>query len=51
MVPVGCPACRGWPVIWLVGEGDPEPPASCDKCGRAWANRVQVYVGVRLADV
>jgi len=50
-VPVGCSVCRDWPVVWLMGEGDPEPPEACGRCGRAWAGEVRVYVGVRLADV
>lgn len=47
----GCPACRVWPHVWLMGEGDPEPPGSCPGCGRAWRGLVRVYVGVSLGDV
>jgi hypothetical protein len=49
-IPAGCRACRGWPAVWLVGEGDPEPPAVCGRCGRA-APLIVSLVGVRLGDV
>lgn len=50
-VPVGCPACRSWPLVWLVGEGDPEPPWSCGQCGRPLAALTRIELGLRLADV
>ena len=50
-VPESCPACRGWPLVWLIGLGDPEPPVACDSCGRAATSKTRVYVGLWLADV
>lgn len=50
-VPIGCPACRVRPVIWLIGDDDPEPPSMCLRCGRESATETRMCVGVRLADV
>ncbi len=50
-VPPGCAACRGWPMVWLIGVDDPEPPAACGQCGREIAAETRVYMGVMLADV
>ena len=50
LVPVGCPVCRDWPPAWLIGEGDPEPPDTCGRCGRM-APPIVSLVGVRSADV
>jgi len=47
----GCSMCRDWPLIWLIGEDDQEPPTVCPRCGREAAAETRVYVGVRLADV
>ena len=51
LVPPGCPACRGWPAVWLIGVGDPAPPTMCRQCGRSSDAMTRVHVGVRLADV
>ena len=51
LVSPGCPACRGWPAVWLVGVGDPEPPTACEHCGRRSSALACVDVRVRLADV
>jgi hypothetical protein len=51
-LPVGCSVCRDWPLVWLLNEGDPEPPESCPQCGRIWTGLVRVYlVGVDVADI
>jgi hypothetical protein len=51
-VPAGCPVCREWPLVWLLNEGDPEPPKFCSQCGRIWTGLVRVYlVGVDVADI
>ena len=51
-IPAGCPACRDWPHVWIITEGDPEPPAHCDRCGRLFSGLIRVYVvGVSLADI
>ena len=48
----GCPICRDWPLVWLLNEGDPEPPACCPRCRRKWTGLVRVYlVGVDVADI
>ena len=54
-VAAGCPTCRAWPAVALVGvpdrweEGDPlelpHPPV-CPRCGRDTAPRVRVSVGI-----
>jgi hypothetical protein len=51
-LPVGCPVCREWPLVWLMNEGDPEPPTTCLQCGRVRSGLVRVYlVGVDVADI
>ena len=51
-VPPGCAACRDWPHVWLLNEGDPEPPDGCDQCGRVRTGLVRVYlIGVDLANI
>lgn len=47
-LPPGCPACANWPHVWLIGEGDPEPPLVCGECGRAFEGLIRVYIGLRL---
>jgi hypothetical protein len=47
----GCPACKGWPLVWILGDDDPEPPAACSRCGRVFAGLVRVYVGVDPDDI
>jgi hypothetical protein len=51
-LPAGCPVCRDWPRVWLLNEGDPEPPVCCSQCGRMRAGLVRVYlIGVDVADI
>ena len=51
-VPPGCPACRDWPLVWIMGEGDPGPPGPCERCGREWQGLVRVYlVDLSIHDV
>jgi hypothetical protein len=51
-IPAGCPLCRDWPLVWLLNEGDPEPPGRCTQCGRIRTGLVRVYlVGVDVADI
>lgn len=50
-LPPGCPACAGWPSVWCVGEGDPEPTVICQACGRAFEGLIRVYIGVRLRNI
>jgi hypothetical protein len=40
----GCPACKAWPPVWILGEHDPEPPMVCDCCGRQFKGGVRVYI-------
>lgn len=47
----GCPACRAWPLVWIMGEGSPEPPLACASCGRVFDGLVRVYVGVDPDDI
>jgi len=44
----GCPTCRAWPSIWIVGVDDPEPPVNCAVCGRPFSCMSLVYISVRL---
>ena len=55
---MGCPTCRGWPAVQLVGvpegwqEGDPVDlpyPAVCPSCGRDPVAEVRVYIGIDLS--
>jgi hypothetical protein len=51
-IPVGCPVCRDWPLVWIMNEGDAEPPERCLQCGRMRTGLVRVYlVGVDVADI
>ena len=50
-MPPGCPACRSWPLVWLIGDGDPEPPVACWTCGRESTTETRVYMGVRMVDL
>lgn len=47
----GCPACKGWPLVWILGDDSPEPPMECDSCGRRFEGLVRVYVGVDPNDI
>jgi hypothetical protein len=31
----GCPVCREWPDVWLLGDDDSDPPEVCPECGVA----------------
>ena len=42
--PEGCFACRNPPPIVILGEDDPEPPESCEQCGR-------VFIGMRVVRI
>ena len=44
----GCPACKDWPHVWVMGKDDPQPPVACDQCGRRFAGGMRVYIGVDL---
>lgn len=47
----GCPACKGWPLVWILGDDSPEPPTECAHCGRRFEGLVRVYVGVDPDDI
>lgn len=47
-VPEGCRACRGWPRVRFLREGDPEPPTTCAACGRRWHGLTRVFVIERV---
>lgn len=47
----GCPACRNRPMAVILRRGDPEPPGSCDRCGRVFTGLVRVYLGVDPNDI
>jgi len=48
VVPEGCRACRDWPVVRFLVEGDPEPPTVCTSCGREWHGLTRVFVIERV---
>jgi hypothetical protein len=51
-LPDGCPACWDRPHVWLLNDGDPEPPERCDRCGRRFTGLVRVSLkGVDVADI
>lgn len=52
VVPEGCHACRGWPLVRFLREGEPGPPTVCAACGRGWhgLTRVHVVVAVESSD-
>ena len=45
-IPEGCPACRNWPLVWIMNEDGPEPPNVCARCGCRVVGLVRVYVMV-----
>ena len=47
VVPEGCRACRSWPRVRFLREGEPEPPTSCPGCGRIWHGLTRVIRLVR----
>ncbi len=50
--PVGCPTCRSWTPVLLIGDDGPHRTEACPDCGRTVPGRlVRVYVGVNLRDV
>lgn len=50
--PSGCAACIAWPLVFLMGDGDPEPEVICQLCGTSYAERTRVrLIGVNLADL
>lgn len=48
VVPAGCAACREWPHVRFLREGDPEPPTVCSACGREWHGLTLVFVIERV---
>jgi hypothetical protein len=47
----GCPKCKAWPHVWILGDNSPEPVTECDQCGRVFAGLMRVYVGVDPGDI
>lgn len=43
-LPAGCWACRNWPLVRILREGDPEDPLICTHCGRHWHGLTRVYL-------
>jgi hypothetical protein len=44
--------CRDWPHVRLLVEGDPEPPSTCEGCGRVVTGLTRVYVlGIDPAEI
>ena len=43
-----CAACRAWPRVWLLRDGDPEPPTVCEACGGSWHGLTRVFVIERV---
>jgi len=48
VVPTGCAACRAWPLVRYLMDGDPEPPTTCGRCGREWHGLTRVLVIERV---
>ena len=42
--PEGCPACRTSPPLAILLGDEPEPPGSCEQCGR-------VFPGIRVVRI
>ena len=49
VVPAGCAACRGWPLVRYLMDGEPEPPTICEACGREWHGLTRILVIERVA--
>lgn len=43
-VPEGCPACRGWPLVRYLVDGDPGPTTVCPRCRREWHGLTRMLV-------
>lgn len=43
-IPEGCAACRDWPLVRILRDGDPDGPLVCDRCGRQWHGLTRVYL-------
>lgn len=48
IVPEGCAACRAWPRVRFLHEGEAEPPTVCEACGREWYGLTRVIRIVRV---
>ena len=49
VVPEGCCACRSWPHVRFLRDGEPEPPTMCGTCGRECHGLTRVFVIERVA--
>jgi hypothetical protein len=50
-LPQGCAVCRNWPMFWVMGDGDPDPPEHCERCGRTPKYSPIRLVGISVAEI